>query len=439
MGLRSWSDPSVLPTSGGDVVALGQALVGQDPGGVGGGGQADDAAAGEGGPQAGELGHGVALAPAGVPRTVVAAVPASIMTTASHCSAFSPVCLTAAWAWSRPTSCGTARLAAARICSSMSRWARVQEELVRRPVDAAAVGGTDSEAGHVRDIGHGDLDDVGAGPAADGQTGHLVDHRRAVDARLEDWERPVHLEPELGHRPHHVMLLHLGDGDPRGSALGVIQRGAYAHGALAGGVGRDLLVHRGQRLDLLAVCASHAASRCASFGSAAPVSPATAAAGLGFGTAGVLPGLLVQQPQRPPAGRLARTAGTAWASRSSSPVTATARELNWSLTFWPTPLISAPLPSGRGTMAEPSPVSLVSSIRSATGRPRAAGCAVTGNPGSATSDRRCRRAVHAVPDRDAHAQPPVAVAGQGGAGRGGGQPGAVRRSPVRAERCPVRV
>ena len=46
----------------GDVVALGQALVRQDPGGVGGGGQADDAAAGEGGPQPGELGHGVALA-----------------------------------------------------------------------------------------------------------------------------------------------------------------------------------------------------------------------------------------------------------------------------------------------------------------------------------------------------------------------------------------
>ena len=49
----------------GDVVALGEALVGQDPGGVGGGGQADDAAAGEGGPQPGELGHGVALARSG--------------------------------------------------------------------------------------------------------------------------------------------------------------------------------------------------------------------------------------------------------------------------------------------------------------------------------------------------------------------------------------
>ena len=46
----------------GDVVALGQALVGQDAGGVGGGGQADDPPSGERGPQPGELGHGVALA-----------------------------------------------------------------------------------------------------------------------------------------------------------------------------------------------------------------------------------------------------------------------------------------------------------------------------------------------------------------------------------------
>ena len=46
----------------GDVVALGQALVLQHPRGVGGGGQPDDPAAGERGPQPGELGHRVALA-----------------------------------------------------------------------------------------------------------------------------------------------------------------------------------------------------------------------------------------------------------------------------------------------------------------------------------------------------------------------------------------
>ena len=65
-------------------------------------------------------------APAGATSTVVAAVAVSIMATASRCSAFSPVRSTAARACSRLTSCGTARLAAARICSSKSRWARVQ-------------------------------------------------------------------------------------------------------------------------------------------------------------------------------------------------------------------------------------------------------------------------------------------------------------------------
>ena len=52
----------VLAEELGDVVALGQALVRQHPRSVGRGGQADDPPAGEGGPQPGELGHGVALA-----------------------------------------------------------------------------------------------------------------------------------------------------------------------------------------------------------------------------------------------------------------------------------------------------------------------------------------------------------------------------------------
>ena len=193
-------------------------------------------------------------APAGATSTVVAAVAVSIMTTASRCSAFSPV-----------------RSTAARACSLADQLRhgpfRGREDLlldvevgqgavpflVRRPVDAAAVGGAHAEAGHVGGVGGGDLDDVGAGPAADGQPGDLVDHRRAVDARLEDGERPVHLEPELGHRPHRVQLLHLGHRDPRGPALGrVIQRGACAPGALAGGERRDLLVHRRQRLHFAA-------------------------------------------------------------------------------------------------------------------------------------------------------------------------------------------
>ena len=65
-------------------------------------------------------------APAGAISTVVAAAAVSIMTTASRCSAFSPVCSAAVRACSWLTSCGTVRLAAARICSSVSRWARVE-------------------------------------------------------------------------------------------------------------------------------------------------------------------------------------------------------------------------------------------------------------------------------------------------------------------------
>ena len=65
-------------------------------------------------------------APAGATNTVVAATAVSIVTTALRCSAFSPVRPAALRARSSPTSCGTGRFAVARICSSVSRWARVQ-------------------------------------------------------------------------------------------------------------------------------------------------------------------------------------------------------------------------------------------------------------------------------------------------------------------------
>ena len=65
-------------------------------------------------------------APAGAISTVVAAAAVSISTTASRCSPLSPVHSTAARACSWLMSCGTARVAAVRICSSISRWASVQ-------------------------------------------------------------------------------------------------------------------------------------------------------------------------------------------------------------------------------------------------------------------------------------------------------------------------
>ena len=51
--------------------------------------------------------------------------------------------------------------------------------LVRRPVNAAAVGGPHAQAGYVGGVRGGDLDDPGVGPAVDGQPGHLC-------ARIDD-------------------------------------------------------------------------------------------------------------------------------------------------------------------------------------------------------------------------------------------------------------
>ncbi len=178
--------------------------------------------------------------------------------------------------------------------------------LVRRPVDAAAVGCPDAEAGHVGDVRGGHLDDLGARAAGDGQLGHLGDHRLAVAAWLEHRERPVHLEPELRHRPDRVVPLHLRDRDPRGGAPGrIIQHRRCGRGVL-GGVPGGLLVHRGQRahFPVHGLCFPGSEPlRPGGFGGAGV--PGDGATRLVLGAAGVLPGLLVQQPQRPPTGRLA--------------------------------------------------------------------------------------------------------------------------------------
>ena len=144
-------------------------------------------------------------------------------------------------------------------------------------------------------------------PAADGQLDDLGDHRLAVDARVEDRERPVHLEPELSHRPEGVLGLHLGHRDPCGGALGrIIQHSPAAHGTLRGGKRRDLFVHRGQGVHF----APHGlgfpgneALRGGRFGGAGL--PGDGAAGCALAAPGVLPRLLVQQPQRAPGQRLA--------------------------------------------------------------------------------------------------------------------------------------
>ena len=292
----------------GDVVALGQALVLQHPGRVSGGGQADDPVPGERGPQPGELGHRVALARAsrghqhrrgggrGEHRDHrVTLLGAEIRTRGRG------LCLLLADELRhRPFGGGEDLLFGVQVGQGAVAFG------VRRPVDAAAVGGADAEAGHVGDVRRGDLDDLGPGAAGDGQLGYLGDHRLAVGARGQHGERPVHLEPELCHRPHRVMGLHLGDRDPRGRALGRIIQHRRCGSGVRGGEGRDLAVHRRQRGQF----AVHGLG----FPGSKPLRrsrlrrtglPGQRAAGIGLGAAGVLPGLLVQQPQRAPGRRRA--------------------------------------------------------------------------------------------------------------------------------------
>ena len=85
------------------------------------------------------------------------------MTTASRCSPFSPV-----RSHGRPGLLGTDELrdrpfrGREDLLLGVQVGQRAVPFLVRRPVDAAAVGGPDAQAGHVGDVRGGDLDDLSA-------------------------------------------------------------------------------------------------------------------------------------------------------------------------------------------------------------------------------------------------------------------------------------
>ena len=99
------------------------------------------------------------------------------------------------------------------------------------------------------------------------------------------------------------------------------------------------------------VCASQAASRCASVGSSVPVCPATVR------RASALVRRVFCAACCPSSHTVRLDGGFPcavwyWPIRAFSPgVSARDRELNSSITSWLTPPTSAPLPSARGTMA----------------------------------------------------------------------------------------
>ena len=187
------------------------------------------------------------------------------------------------------------------------------------------------------------------------------------------------------------------------------------------------------------VCASQAASRCAAVGSAVPVCPAMVRRASALVRLVFCPACWCSSHSVRLLGGLPCLSAYSWASRFSSPVTATARELNRSITSWLTPPTSAPFPSARGTMAYPSPVSLVSIPRSAAGAtPSRWLCRVRESRvrhfRSAPSARSTRFQIATCtcscgsPSRDRWCRNKLAT-----------RPPPSRHSPVRAEWCPVRV
>ena len=119
-------------------------------------------------------------APAAATSAVVAVVAVSIVITASRCPAVSPVASAAERACSAVTSCRMVRVGGGEdLLFGVQVGQGAIAFLVRRPVDAAPVGGPYPQAGHVGEVRGGDLDDLGPGPAGHGQLGHLGDHRSA--------------------------------------------------------------------------------------------------------------------------------------------------------------------------------------------------------------------------------------------------------------------
>ena len=335
-------------------------------------------------------------APAGATSTVVAVVAVSIIITASRCSAFrsgalggGPGLLLADELRHGPFGGGEDLFFGVEVGQGAVPF------LVRRPVDAAAVGGADAEAGHVGDVRGGDLDDLGPGPAADGQPGHLVDHRLAVGARLAGPGAPG--APRTGAGPSTRPHGGFAPRPPRSA-----RRCAWPHHPAPPVRGRRARrrTRRPARAPPTAACSF--AVRGLGFPGGEPLRrggfgraglPGDGAAGLALGAAGVLPGLLVQQPQRPPRRRLAvhRLVLAGQPVQFAGDRDGAGAEQVHHVLADPADLGAVAVRPGHHGVARARTAWSPGSGRR-PGRRRAAGCAGCGSPGSATCRRRRRRA-----------------------------------------------
>ena len=205
----------------------------------------------------------------------------------------------------------------------------------------------------------------------------------------------MHLEPELSHRPDRVLAF--APRPPRSARPCAWPhhpaRPVHARRAARRRTG-DLLVHRGQGV--------HFAPHGLGFPGGEPLRrgglggaglPGDGAARLGLGAAGVLPGLLVQQPQRAPGRRLAvhRLVLAGQPVQLAGDRDGAGAEQVHHVLADPADLGAVAVRPGHHGVARGRTAWSPGSGRR-PGRRRAAGCAGCASPGSATWRRRRRRA-----------------------------------------------
>ena len=289
----------------GDVVGLGQAFGGHDPGGVFAEGQADQPAAGQGVPYRGGRGDGPGLAcPGGGGQQGHGPVRGE--------QADDRLVLLAVQVLVVPAELGPDLLLgdqrpdrAPGLADHLFFEVEVAEgspaQRVRLAQDGLPVGFADAEGADVHQVRcRADLDDLGADGAGDGQHGHLGDVGRGG----ADGQGPVDFQAQVRDPPCASLSLRFCDGDPCGP--GLVRGGQLEGPRRACGVGLGLGVDGAEDLELVGggllfpglepFLVGHLMA-----GDLAAGHPL----GLGLGPPGVLGDLLAHQVDRAPARRLA--------------------------------------------------------------------------------------------------------------------------------------